>query len=69
MNFWEYAKKNKFKSKKNVEERKFEATLYDVTYFSENQGFIYGFNYSLELTGKSIEKINNVIKGRELVLT
>lgn len=50
--FWEYAKKNILQDNRNVEERELESVLYDVAYFNEKQGFIYGFNYALELIGK-----------------
>lgn len=51
--FWEYAEKNILRSRKKVKERELESAMYDVAYFCEKQGFIYGFNYALELTGKS----------------
>ena len=52
-NFWEYARKNILQGNKNVKERELEAALYDVAYFNEKQGFIYGFNYALEVIGQS----------------
>lgn len=60
--FWEYAEKNIFQSKRNVKERELESVLYDVAYFSEKQGFIYGFNYALELTGRP-DLLNTVVRG------
>lgn len=60
--FWEYAEKNIFQSKKNVKERELESVLYDVAYFSEKQGFIYGFNYALELIGRP-DLLKTVVKG------
>ncbi|MCI8785548.1 MAG: hypothetical protein HFI84_02680 [Eubacterium sp.] len=50
--FWEYARKNILQGSKAVKERELESALYDVAYFNEKQGFIYGFNYALELIGK-----------------
>lgn len=50
--FWEYARKNILQGSRNVEERELESALYDVAYFNEKQGFLYGFNYALELIGK-----------------
>lgn len=50
--FWEYAKENILQDSRDVKERELESVLYDVAYFNEKQGFIYGFNYALELMGK-----------------
>lgn len=50
--FWEYARQNILQGNKSVKERELESALYDVAYFNEKQGFIYGFNYALELMGK-----------------
>ena len=50
--FWEYAKKNILQGGGNVKEQDLESVLYDVAYFNEKQGFKYGFNYALELTGR-----------------
>ena len=60
--FWKYAKKNIFQSNRNVEERELESALYDVAEFREKQGFIYGFNYALEMTGKP-DLLNTVVAG------
>ncbi len=51
--FWEYARKNILQGNRNVKEQELESALYDVAYFNEKQGFIYGFNYALELIGKT----------------
>lgn len=50
--FWDYAKKNILKCNRKVKERELEGLFYDVAYFNEKQGFIYGFNYALEMMGK-----------------
>lgn len=50
--FWAYARKNVLQGSRSVKERELESVLYDVAYFNEKQGFIYGFNYVLELIGK-----------------
>jgi len=50
--FWAYARKNVLQGSRSVKERELESVLYDVAYFNEKQGFIYGFNYALELIGK-----------------
>lgn len=50
--FWEYARKNILQGSGDVKERELESALYDVAYFNEKQGFKYGFNYALELTGR-----------------
>ncbi len=41
--FWEYAEKNILQGNRIVKERELESALYDVAYFNEKQGFIYGF--------------------------
>ena len=51
--FWEYAGKNILQGGEDMEERELESVLYSVAYFNEKQGFMYGFNYALELMGKS----------------
>lgn len=50
--FWEYARKNILQGSRDVKESDLETALYDVEYFNEKQGFIYGFNYAIELMGK-----------------
>lgn len=62
--FWKYAKKNILQSNRNVEERELESVLFEVEEFREKQGFMYGFNYALELTGR-FDMLNTSIKGIE----
>lgn len=50
--FWEYVGKNILQGNQYVKERELESVLYDVANFNEKQGFMYGFNYALELIGK-----------------
>lgn len=58
--FWEYAEKNILQGNRIVKERELESALYDVAYFNEKQGFIYGFNYALGLIGKT-DLLNSVM--------
>ena len=51
--FWKYARENILQDNRDVKERELESVLYDVAYFNEKQGFKYGFNYALEMIGKS----------------
>ncbi len=62
--FWEYAEKNIFQGNQYLKERELEAILYDIAYFNERQGFMYGFNYALELIGRP-ELLDNVRKSIE----
>lgn len=50
--FWEYVQGHIFAEEGEVNEVDLEDVLYDVTFFNQKQGFIYGFNYALELLGK-----------------
>ena len=50
--FWEYVKQNIMDSREEINEKELEDVLYDVSYFRERQGFMYGFNYALRLLGK-----------------
>ena len=50
--FWEYAEKYIFKNREQIDKIEFENALYDVAFYREKQGFLYGFNYALDLLGK-----------------
>lgn len=49
--FWEYVKENIFRVGIQLKELDLENALYDVAFFNEKQGFLYGFNYALALMG------------------
>lgn len=51
--FWEYAGKNMLQDGEYAKKCELESVLYGVAYFNEKQGFMYGFNYALELMGKT----------------
>lgn len=59
--FWEYVGKSILQGNQYVKERELESVLYDVAYSNEKQGFMYGFNYALELIGKP-DLLDNVVK-------
>lgn len=50
--FWEYAQKYIFERQGSLKKFDLENAFYEVAFFREKQGFIYGFNYALELYGK-----------------
>ncbi len=62
--FWKYVGKNILQGNPYVKERELESLLYDIAEFNEKQGFMYGFNYALELVGKP-DLLDNVIKSIE----
>lgn len=58
--FWDYAEEYIFKNIEELDKINFENALYDVAFFKEKQGFLYGFNYALNLLGISEWAISNL---------
>lgn len=55
--FWEYMNTNYMKDAECKEEIKMENALYDLVSCKERQGFLYGFNFAMDLMGEKIRKI------------
>lgn len=51
--FWNYMDEKYFANEKNKEKKNFEKIFYEVGLYKERQGFLYGFNYAIELLGKN----------------
>lgn len=52
--FWEHMRANYTKDAGCKEEVKLENVLYDLASCKEKQGFLYGFNFAMDLMGEKI---------------